>query len=436
MSDKARVLAAKCLIEVDKGGYSNLVFKNKTKGQDYERRDLLFATALFYGTLERRLTLDFILSKYISKPLGKLDVEVLAILRSGLYQSLYMDSVPVSAAVNESAALCSVFKKTSAKGFVNAVLRKSAAFDLNDIESIPDQTTRLSVKYSLDEEIVKMFLLQYGERAKDIMASFFNKSVTAVRVNTLRAATDEIISSLKADGVSAEVCALDGALVIKNGDYLKSRAFSNGDIRIQSLSAQSAIEALLPEAGTMVLDMCAAPGGKTLTAAQIMKNSGEIVALDCYAGRVKLIEEQAALEGVTIVKAVVADATDYDEGTLFDRVLCDVPCSAYGEIGSKPELRYKKPPKDGELTATQAKILANGARHTKVGGRIVYSTCTLNTDENEQTVAAFLRENPSFRAVTPKLSLAFMETDDKFAYFLPNMQNNEGFFIASLERIC
>ncbi len=435
MSVSASSLAVRCLIGVEKGGYSNLILKEQTRGRELERRDLLFATALFYGTLERKLTLDFILSKFIKGSLKKLDTEVLCILRSGLYSALYMDSVPVYAAINESVNLCPVFKKTSAKGLVNAVLRKAAEFRLSAIDEMPNIRERLSVKYSLCRELVDMLLERFGGGAEEVMASFFEKSVTAVRVNTLKTDVKTAITALNEEGVTAAECGVKDALVIEAGDWLSSTLFKSGAIRSQGLPAQCASAALGAKSGERVLDMCAAPGGKTLTTAQIMKNNGEIVALDIYESRVKLITEQAALEGVTIVSARVADATLFRDDKPFDRVLCDVPCSAYGEIASKPELRYKAPPTDGELTKLQASILENGARLTKKGGRLVYSTCTLRKEENEEIAEAFLQSNPDFHAVKSSIPAEFIENDGKFAYFLPKSRNNEGFFIATFERI-
>ncbi len=435
MSKDAVKLAVRCLIETDKGGYSNLVLKEKTRNGELERRDLLFAAALFYGALERKLTLDFILSKFIKGAISKLDTEVLCILRCGLYMALYMDSVPTYAAINESVSLCPVFKKSSAKGLVNAVLRRAAEFSLSSIDEIEDERKRLSVKYSLCIEVVDMLKEQYGGKAEAIMASFFERSVTAVRVNTLKTDVRAAKAALLSEGVSAAECGVKDALIIEGGDWLSSSLFKSGGIRAQGLPAQCAAAALGARSGERVLDMCAAPGGKTLTSAQMMKNVGEIVALDCYENRVKLISQQAALEGVTIVSAKVADAAEYRDGGLFDRVLCDVPCSAYGEIASKPELRYKAPPTDGELTALQAKILENGARHTKKGGRLVYSTCTLRAKENEEVAEAFLRCHSDFRTVKSSIPAEFIENDGKFIYFLPKSRNNEGFFIATFERI-
>ena len=435
MTRNAVRLAARCLIEAEKGGYSNLVLKEQTKNGAAERSDVLFATALFYGALERKLTLDYILSGCVKGGLQKLDAEVRAILRCGLYMSLYMDSTPVYTAINECVGLCAVFKKTSAKGLVNAVLRKAAAFPLASIDSIADERERMSVKYSVCTEIYDMLKAQYGEESKEILASFFERGITAVRVNTLKTNEESAVKALEQEGVTAKTSALKGALIIEKGDWLSSSLFKSGAIRAQSLAAQCAALALGAGSGERVLDMCAAPGGKALTSAQMMENRGEIVALDRYESRVKLIESQARLEGVTIVSARVADAAEYSEGEEFDRVLCDVPCSAYGEIASKPELRYKAPPTDAELTALQAKILRNGARQTKKGGRLVYSTCTLCAKENEEIALSFLSENKSFRAIKPDIPAEFIEFDGKFTHFLPKSRNNEGFFIATFERI-
>ena len=432
MSDRARLAAVRGLMQTDAGGYSNLVWKTALP-KTLSRRDAQFATALFYGTISRQLTLDHILKLHLSRPLEKLDDAVRAILRCGLYQCLYMDGVPVSAAVNESANLCAALKKTSAKGFVNAVLRKASGFDLGQFDAVEDDVQRRSLRYSLHPELVRLLAGQYPERVDAILAALDEKPLAAARVNTLATDTDALAAELSADGVETERGVLPDSLLLK-GDYLVSEAFAAGRFRVQSLAAQCAVHALAPKAGERVLDLCAAPGGKTLTAAQMMRNQGEIVALDRYENRLKLLRTQAEKEGVTIVTAQSGDGSTFDGGT-FDRVLCDVPCSALGEIAKRPELRQKDPAGGEDLRALQAAILRNGARQVKKGGRLVYSTCTIDRRENDAAADAFLRENPDFRAVIPEECAAFAQKGEEYLAFLPDGPFCEGFFIATFERI-
>ncbi|MEA5051104.1 MAG: 16S rRNA (cytosine(967)-C(5))-methyltransferase RsmB [Oscillospiraceae bacterium] len=430
----ARQLAVRCLLEADKGGYSNLIFKQQAAGAGFSGRDTAFAAALFYGALERRLTLDYILAPLLSRPVGKLDPEVRCILRAGLYQCLYMQGVPVRAAVDESVELCAAFGKSSAKSLVNAVLRRASVFDLSSLDAVDGAVRRLSVKYSLCEGLAALLLSQYGSDTEPMLGATFERCPTAARLNALRAGEEQLIRTLAGEGVTARPTWLPYAVELE-GPWLGCASFANGDLRVQSLAAQCAAAAVDPRPGERVLDACAAPGGKTLTMAQRMKNIGRIVALDLHMSRLRLIDEAARREGVAIVETRCADAAAYADGEAFDRVLCDVPCSGYGEIAAKPELRYKEPSQENDLVPLQRAILDSGARKLRAGGRLVYSTCTLDRRENEDVALAFLGANPDFRAVDPGLPREAPRDARGFVTFLPRAGANEGFFIATFERI-
>ena len=430
----ARTLAARCLLEVEQGAFSNLVFKQITEKIEMDARDIQFFARLFYGTIERTVTLDYILSRYLKGGIEKLDIEILAILRSGLYQCLYMDAVPVSAAVNESVKLCKVFKKKSAAGLVNAVLRRAADFDFAEIYNIDNTVERVSAQYSVCPALAQLLLGQYGYEAEDILAATLRRMPAAVRVNTLSTGTEELIKRLAAEDITAVPSWLDGALEITAGRYPASGAISDGSMRVQSLAAQYVVHVMAPKAGDSILDACAAPGGKALTAAQMMKNSGRIIAMDIYENRLKLIEEQAAKEGVQIIKTVCADAAEYSGETLYDAALCDVPCSGFGEMAAKPELRRKEPT-GSALCALQLKILQNAAKLVAKNGHVVYSTCTLDKTENEDVVSEFLAKNGNYKATMPKNAPGYARIAGDGVKFVPDGDNNEGFFIATLERM-
>lgn len=429
MSDlKARKAAALALMAVEGGGYSNLVLARALADLS-DARDRRFVSALARGALERLITLDFILGAYLNKPLSALDKEVRAALRSGLYQCLYMDGVPARAAVSESVSLARALGKSSAAPLVNATLRKAAAFDLGEIDNIKSESERRSVKYSVCAPLGDMLARQYGGAAEDILRAFFVPARDAARVNTLKTDAPTLLAELTAEGIDARAGALDDCIELTGDGWAGCKALLRGDMRIQSESAQRAARALGAQRGMRVLDMCAAPGGKTLTAAQLMGDEGEIVALDRSQKRLALLEKQAALEGVSIVKTLVADAREYDDPDGFERVLCDAPCSGYGEISAKPELRYKSPEENGELFEIQRDILSNGARLLKTGGRLVYSTCTLDERENELAAREFLGSHPNFETCA---------TDDGAQYtkIIPNKNNPEGFFIATFVKVC
>ncbi len=428
MSDMgAREAAARALMAVERGGYSNLVMARSLAGMA-DARERRFASAIASGALERLITLDYILSQSLSKPLAKLDAEVRAALRTGLCQCLFMN-VPARAAISESVELCRVLSKSSAAGLVNAVLRKASAFDLAEIDNIKDESLRRSVKYSLCEPLGDMLAAQYGEAADGIMAAFFARPRDCARVNTLRTDCETLLKELESEGITARRGSLENSIELVGEGWLSCSALARGDMRIQSESAQRAALALGAKAGMRVLDMCSAPGGKTLTAAQQMQNQGEIVALDRSAKRLALLERQAALEGVSIVKTLACDAREYESEAPFDAVLCDVPCSGYGETASKPELRYKSPEGNEELYEIQRAILQSGARALKAGGRLIYSTCTLDCRENEQIVDAFLNDNPNF---SPDATNA----GGKYTKKIPGENDPEGFFIATFVKVC
>lgn len=389
----ARRLAVRCLLEVERGGYSNLVFKQLAPQSGLPERELGFAAAVFYGTLERRITLDFLLSPWLKKGMAGLDAPVRAILRAGLFQILYLDSVPAAAAVNESVRLCRALKKSSACGLVNAVLRRASESGFAPLETISDETERLSVTYALCPELVELLTSQYGAQAREMMAALLQRPQPAARVNVLKNNRDSLLERLHREKIEAWAAPLEDAVLL-SGRYLGASALADGSMRIQSLAAQAAALALDAEPGLAVLDLCAAPGGKTLTIAQTMRDRGEILALDLYENRLALIREQAAREGVHIVRTLCADAAAFRAKEKFDRVLCDLPCSGYGEIAAKPELRYKPPLEDNPLFELQSEILETGILHLKRGGRLVYSTCTFDRRGKRTAGRAFSEPSP------------------------------------------
>lgn len=430
-----RQLAAACLVDVEQGAYSNLIFKQRVAGADMDARDVQFCARLFYGALERTITLDYILAQYLDRGMDKLDAPVRAILRSGLYQALYMDTVPVAAAVDESVKLCRTFRKLSAAGLVNAVLRRAAEYDMRKIDGIADDIERLSVLYAVHPGIARMLRAQYGEETEDILAATLERAPTAVRVNKLHTTPLKLFQRLALEGIQTDPAPVQGGLLIRSGRYIQSAALADGSMRVQSVAAQYAVQQLALRPYQTLLDMCAAPGGKALTAAQIMANSGKITALDIHPGRLDLVQEQATREGIDVVETVCADAATYKSAEHYSAVLCDVPCSGYGEMARKPELRQKDPAQSAELPLLQAAILNNGAKLLKKGGRLVYSTCTLNKEENEAVVDAFLTQNDTFAKVAAKNLPPSAALVGDYVKFVPQKGYNEGFFIATLERM-
>lgn len=429
-----RRLAAEALLRIERGGYPNLVLPSLLNHSGLSPRERAFATRIAYGATERRRTLDARLSPHLKKPLSRLDAEVRAVLRAGLYQILYMDAVPVPAAVNESVKLVRAMGKSSAAGMVNAVLRRAAAPWQPVFES---ELQRLAVQYSVSDEIAALLWHSYGPGAEKILAASHETPRLIVRVNTLRTSAQELQQELQQQGVKTRETELPNALeLLGAGDVTALKAFQAGLFHVQGLASQLAVQQLAVQPGQRVVDLCAAPGGKAATMAQQMQNTGELLCGDAASGRLPLIEDLLSRLGISCASVQRHDATrPFDGGQGAQRVLCDVPCSGLGVLAKKPDIRYKDLADLPGLIDTQKKILEQGAALLAVGGRLVYSTCTVNPAENGDVVRDFLAQNKAFRLceVAPQVEGARVE--EGMATFLPGEADTDGFFVASLERV-
>lgn len=391
-----REAAVRALLAVfGQDAYSNLVLESCLSG--LEGRDRSFAAALFYGVLERAVTLDWALSHYSSRPPARLSPAVCQILRAGLYQLLYMPSIPESAVVNEAVKLTRVLGTASASGFVNGVLRACLRADRRYPEP-KDPLTALSVRCGVPQPLVVALRRAYGhERAAAFLMHCTEPAPTYIRTNRCRTDPAALAQALAAEGFTAgPVEEFPDALRLSGTNPAASRAFSDGLFHIQDLASQRCAAAVDARPGMRVLDLCAAPGGKSFTIAQQMRNQGILISCDLHAHRAKLIEQGAARLGLTCITPRTADAACYDPALgLFDRVLCDVPCSGYGVIRRKPEIRYKEPASQRELPALQYRILETAVRYLKPDGKLIYSTCTLLPGENESVVQRMLDADPA-----------------------------------------
>ncbi len=433
--DKARKAALGTLVRVARdGAYSNLALSSALKDRSLSDADSAFASALVYTTLERQITIDYHLSLYLTQPLRKLRPEVCAALRMGAAQILFMDKVPVSAAVNESVALIRQDKKTAyAAGLVNAVLRKVASGGLRIPEGDSDEAR--SVRYACPVWLVRLWTESYGRADADaIMASSFGAAPTIVRVNTLSTTADALAAALADEGVRTKRFeGLPNALILeKCGAPERLRAFRDGLFHVQDAASQYCCDALDARPGQTVYDVCAAPGGKSFTLCQQMENTGVVRAFDLHPQRVRLIESGAERLGIRNLFAAVHDACVPDaDRPKADRVLCDVPCSGLGVIAKKPEIRLKTAEDIDKLQEIQYNILCISSTYLKKGGRLVYSTCSLNPLENEAVVQRFLEAHPSFRTV-PVLPEADKRERENMCTLLPHRTHSDGFFIAAL----
>lgn len=380
--------------------YSNILLDSVLSSSEMTLQDRKFITTLYYGVLEKKITLDYIISLYSTRKPSKLDKTVLNILRTGIYQIKYMDSVPDNAAVNEAVKLARGFRVSSASGFINAVLRnfirEGAAY-----REPADKKMKLSVRYSVEPDIIKLVSDGYGEEfAEAFFERSLEKSPVYVRLNRAAADEPEFFSALgKNKALRSDI--LPDCYVLSSGNLTGTEAFEKGYFHVQDISSQLACAALGPKENETVLDLCSAPGGKTFTLAQMMNGTGRVFAFDLHAHRASLIREGAERLGLQNVTALQGDALVHNselEGA--DRILCDVPCSGLGVIRKKPEIRYKKTDSFSELYDIQYRILQNAASYLKKGGELVYSTCTLNRRENDDVIDRFLAENSEFEGVS------------------------------------
>lgn len=432
-----RKKACLTLVRQEQNGYSNLVLANALEDYEGDKRDKAFISALFYGTLERKITLDYILAQHLTKPLNKLDKEVCAVLRMGLYQALYMNSVPVSAAINESVSLAKQLKKTSASGLVNAVLRKAVKFDLSSA-NFKSQIERLSVLYSVSPEIAKIFIANFAENAEKELEATFKATRLCIRVNTIKTNKEDLIKSFESDGITAQNGDVENSVYLDfNGDITSAKQFKQGLFHVQGEASQYACLALNAKKGSKTADLCSAPGGKAATIAQYMQNDGLLLCADASANRLTLIETLLKRNGVTCANVLKNNAEVYNkEFENCDYVLCDVPCSGLGIISKKPDIRFKTLEDLSSLIKLQKSILETAASYVKKGGKLVYSTCTINSAENEDVVNSFILNNDNFKIIpSPNVIKGGYKKQD-FRLFTPLSSNSDGFFVATLERLC
>lgn len=436
----ARQAAFEALLKIQKeGAYSNLVVDATLKeNEHFDERDKAFFSNLVYGTLDRLILIDYNLSMYLNQPVRKLKPELHTILRLGTYQLLFLDKVPSRAAVNESVNLAKVNKSAFAASLVNAVLRRVADNGLRLPEGSENDPDYLAIKYSCPEWLISMWIEAYGfDNAIALAEKALEAAPVVVKVNTLKTTVDDLIWKLAEEGVIAEKSTkFPDSLVLNNtGAVEELLAYQEGLFHAQDFASQICCKALDAKPGETVFDLCSAPGGKTFTIAQSMQNTGCVRAFDIYQSRVELIKNGAKRLGLDNVYTYLSDATIFNENYgMADRVLCDVPCSGLGIIRRKPEIRFKKSAEIDNLPEIQYSILCNAVKYLKDGGRLVYSTCTLNPKENDEICNRFLEEHPEFEAVKVLPELRRYSENDKYLTLMPHVHSTDGFFVAAFRK--
>ena len=392
------------------------------KYQFLDKKSRAFITRLSAGTLERMIEIDYILDQFSKTPVRKMKPVIRCILRSGVYQLKYMDAVPSSAACNEAVRLAEKRGFGALKGFVNGVLRSIDRALQNDAVAYPDETTDFvhyaGIRYSLPEWIVQLWVEQRGvEETKQICENLYTRTATAIRVNTNRTTKEALTEELAKDGITVtESNLVEDAFYISGYDYLQ--AFHAGDFYVQDVSSMLSVLAAGIKPGDEVVDVCAAPGGKAIYAAQLLEHTGHVQARDLTDHKVDLIEENIDRCQMDNMDALVWDATIPDETIVGakDVVIADLPCSGLGILRKKPDIRFhQKPEQLQELAQLQREILSVVQAYTKSGGTLVFSTCTINRGENEDNTAWFLENYPMFQLQEEK-QLLVDEQHDGFYY--------------------
>lgn len=435
MMKNARQTALEILIKTEKNGaYSTLSLRQTLQNSDASDRDRALVTLLVYGVIEKKITLDHVLAQYLTRPLRQLSPALLCIMRLGVYQLLFAEKIPSNAAVNESVMLAKNNGCAYAAGMVNAVLRKVAASGLS-LPSREDPVHFLSVAYSAPETLVSHWISCYGQSAAEqILSVSVGARPVFIRVNTLKTNADALIGTLEAEGIPVCKTAVPDCLrIFAPGDLAASAAFQNGAFYVQDMSSQLCAAIVGAQPGETVLDCCAAPGGKTFTLAQFMRNTGRLIACDQYRHKTRLIEDGAKRLGIDIAETVCMNALHLREKySDVDRALCDVPCSGLGVIGRKPELKYRPLADYSTLPDLQYTILSACAETVRPGGTVVYSTCTLNPAENDAVCDRFLASNPSFSVSDDAVYRE--RSTGRYITILPSEDGGDGFFIARFER--
>ena len=440
MKQSARITALRVLVSCrNNGAWADAALKAQISRDGLSGPDAALCSRIVYGVMQNRMLLDFYIGAYCTQKPDHLQPPLLEILRIGAYQIIYLDKIPDSAAVNTSVELAKLAKRGQASGLVNAVLRKLSQ-NKKALPPVPerDDVQRLSIQYSHPKWFVKRLVSLLGrEEAERFLACDNQIAPITVQVNPLKTTLEALTEELQQAGISAQPHSWvpDCLELSGTGDLAALPSFREGKFLVQDPAARlvSLIAGIRP--GQKVLDVCAAPGGKSLSAAFAMAGNGSIVACDLHENKLKRIQESADRLGVNIITTQAADGRVFrpEWEASFDTVLVDAPCSGLGIIRKKPDTRYKKADDLFTLPVVQAAILDNAARYVRPGGTLVYSTCTILPEENEQVTEAFLAEHADFGLEPFELPLPVGKSDGSLTLW-PQRHDTDGFYICRMTR--
>lgn len=446
MISSAREVALNILEDVlEKGAYSNIsISKNLS---NIKKEDESLIREIVYGVLENRGYIDYIIKMFSKTKFRKISPVIKNILRIGIYQILFMDKIPDSAAVNEAVKLAKKYSHKGTYGFVNGLLR-NVIRNQNNI-TLPNKKSNkkeyLETKYSHPRWLIDRWIGEFKERfTEELLIANNSKPYLNIRVNTLKTTRDNLIKSLGEEGLEVEPTeySKDGIIVKNPIRITDSKEFKNGKFQIQDESSMLVAQIMDPKPESFVIDVASAPGGKATHIAQMMENKGLIIARDIYNHKLKLIDENARRLGIDIIKTEKFDALQVDEKLIgkADYCLVDAPCSGLGLIRRKPEIRWNKKEEDiNEISKIQYDILLKASKYVKKGGILVYSTCTIGKDENINIIERFLKDNKNFilkpfDELLPKKQL-LDHASRGYIELYPNIHGTDGFFISKLMKI-
>lgn len=440
----ARNAAYDTLLKLEKEKqYSNIAVNHAILRYDFDKLERAFYTQLVYGVIEKRITLDYLVTQYTEKSPKRLDLSVLILLRLSLYQIFFLDSVPESAAVSEGVKLAARYA-SRAKGYINAILRKAC----REAPIYPEEphfpkSYVLSVRYSVSEEIVKLLLEQYAESCEGILNAYNSIPTITLQVNSAFGTAERFIEAYQLDAQT--VPPLPFAVKFRSSVSVSDMPFlQNGEAFVQDTASQFTSLILDPQPNDHIIDVCACPGGKTFSCANLMRSramntdfSGRIISCDLHESKLSLVQSGAKRLSFDFIETVCHDATQTVDKWIdsADRIICDAPCSGLGVINKKPEIRYKDISEIRSIPEIQYQILETSSQYLKHGGTLLYSTCTLNRRENEDIVERFLKNHPEFSYEDFAIeSSIFSYCSQKGCLTLLPNEWHDGFFIAKLKR--
>ncbi|HMG35531.1 MAG TPA: 16S rRNA (cytosine(967)-C(5))-methyltransferase RsmB [Blastocatellia bacterium] len=423
----------------EEGAYASVLLASMPEGAlSPEDRRLVYELTL--GVLRRQSTLDYFIARYSKRPVDKIDLPVLIALRLGVYQLRFLSRIPPSAAVNESVSLVKQSRTRSAAGLVNAVLRKASTnIDEEPGASVSDPTDRLSIECSHPRWMIERWIAQFGvKEAEELARANISAAPLAFRVNVLRGGEASIVKAIDdLPGISRSSIAAGAYLLDGSVPEILTRPAEEGLIYFQDEASQLVSLVLDPQPGESILDLCASPGSKTSHIAALSNDRSTIVACDVHRHRVATLASTCRRLGVRSVLALACDATlalPFSEETVFDRALVDAPCSGTGTLRQNPEIKWRLQPEDIQrLAGTQSLLLEQAARVLRRGGTLVYSTCSIEAEEDESVVADFLNRHGEFESVSPDVPSSLL-TPEGFVRTLPHRHGCDGFFVAVMRK--